>query len=100
MVCVLAHVDLGDIFRLVGHHSATPPSLRVQVQHLQDGHPLLPQLETRIQDSEQQCAFTEQEDCRCASTFRGCLRPSPVYQFLILVKSGAFSLKIQSLDLF
>lgn len=28
MVCVLAHVDLGDIFRLVGHHSATPPSLR------------------------------------------------------------------------
>lgn len=28
MVCVLAHVDLGVIFRLVGHHSATPPSLR------------------------------------------------------------------------
>lgn len=41
MVCVVAHVDLGDIFRLVGHHSATPPSLTkpspVQVQHLQDG---------------------------------------------------------------
>lgn len=41
MVCVVAHVDLGDIFRLVGHHSATPPSLRkhspAQVQHLQDG---------------------------------------------------------------
>ena len=67
---------------------------------LQDGHPLLPQLETWIQDSEQQCAFTEQEDCRCASTFRGCLRPSPVYQFLILVKSGALSLKIQSMELF
>lgn len=46
MVCVLAHVGLGNIFRLVGHHSATPPSLtrpsagRVQqVQHLQDGRP-------------------------------------------------------------
>lgn len=39
MVCVLALVGLGDIFRLVGHHSATPPSLRnpspVRVQHLQ-----------------------------------------------------------------
>lgn len=40
MVCVLAHVDLVDIFRLVGHHSATPLSLRKPspgwVQHLQD----------------------------------------------------------------
>lgn len=100
MVCVLAHVDLGDIFRLVGHHSATPPSLRVQVQHLQDGHPLLPQLETRIQDSEQQCAFHGTRGLSMCVNVSWLFTPISCLSINILVKSGAFSLKIQSLDLF
>jgi hypothetical protein len=76
MVCVLAHVDLGDNFPTRG-----PPLCdATQSQETQPGagatlarrHPLLSQLETWIQNSERQCVFTKQNDSRCTSKFRGC----------------------------
>lgn len=97
MVCVLAHVGLGDIFRLVGHHSATLPSLRkpspVRVQHLQTAAAAFPlrNLYSKILNGSASSR---------GKRIRSCRGSSPVYQFLLVVKSGALSLKIQSLDLF